>query len=107
MIDAIPQFEVEDLTGTTDHFNGTVGTSAVNIPSIAGGVITEILIENLPSNSANKKLLISFDGGTNFKTLGGPGTSFIWSPKGYLTQIKLKSNLASTDYEIVLNREAT
>lgn len=106
MTDITPQFEVEDLSGTTNHFNGTVGTSAVPIPASAGNTISEVLVENSFTNSSNKQLLVSFDGGTTFKNLGGPGASLVWSPKGRMTQIYIKGNSASVSYEIIINRES-
>ena len=105
MANIAPQFETEDISGNTLHDNGTVGATPVLVPSSPSGVITEILIENLPTNSATKKLLISFDGGTKYKTLGGPGTSYIWSPKGGLQQVYIKGNVSNVAYEAVINTE--
>lgn len=89
--------------GSTDHFNGTVGTSSVAIPASAGNVISEVLIRNPKSNSILKDLLVSFDGGTTFFTISR-NDYLVWGPRDNLTQIYIKGNLASTDYEIIMNR---
>lgn len=86
---------------TVDHFNGTVGTTAIQIPSSAGDDISEVLIHN--TTSANRDLLISFDGGTTFKTLT-PDANIIWNVKEGITQIHIKGSAAATSYEIVMNR---
>ena len=98
------QFEVRDTKGTTSHFNGTVGTSSTAVPSSPGSVISQAIVKQPASDSANKILSVSFDGGTNWYTLE-PGLSLTWPVKGALTQIHIKGNVASTGYEIILNRE--
>jgi|WetSurMetagenome_2_1015567.scaffolds.fasta_scaffold199831_2 hypothetical protein len=104
MADLIPQFETEDLQGTTTQYTGTVGTSAISIPTVAGTGIAECLIR-CPTQSPNtRRLSYSFDGGTTFSILS-PGEYIGWSLKGSPTQIKIKGNVASVDYEVILNRE--
>jgi hypothetical protein len=102
MPDEYPQFEGQDTEGSSDHFNGTVGTTATNVPSSAGNVISEFLVD-CPKDSPGN-LLVSLDGGTTFKTVNRGGV-WIWTPKGNMTQIKIKGTNANTDYEIVMNRE--
>jgi len=95
--------ETVNTDGSTDHYNGTVGTTAVDIPSSAGNIIQSILIDNT-NTASTKTLLVSFDGGTTYKTIG-VGATFSWTVKGNLRQVKIKGGAASTSYEILLNRE--
>lgn len=90
------------LTGSTVIDTGTVSTVYTDVPAVAGGSITSILLENPLSNDP-KQLLISFDGGTTAKTLEA-GSNFVWTPRGDLKQVKIKGSAAGTDYEIVINR---
>lgn len=103
MVDVVPGFETVDASGTTAHFNGTVTTSPANVPSSAGNVIAELLIHNT-STLPTVNLLVSFDGGTTFKTIKPDGV-LIWSPKGGLKQIRIKSSTGTASYEIIMNRE--
>lgn len=96
--------ETENLDGSTSHFNGTVGTTPINIPASAGGVIQSILIDNVNTDNT-KDLEVSFDGGTNYKTIGS-GSAFSYTIKGNLTQVSLRGAVADCDYEILLNRES-
>jgi hypothetical protein len=98
-------FETEDLQGSTTHFNGTVGTTAVQVPAVAGNIISEVLIHCPLQTPKTKKCLVSLDGsGTGFLTLE-QGTILGWATKGEIKQIDIKGNEAGVDYEIVLNRE--
>jgi len=93
--------ETQNTSGVTSHENGTVGTSAIDIPSSAGNVIQAILIDNTDNS---KDLLVSFDGGTNYKTIT-PESILSWLLKGNQTQVKLKASGATTSFEILLNLE--
>jgi len=95
--------ETVNTDGSTDHYNGTVGTTAIDLPGSAGTIIQSILIDNINSAS-NKSLFISFDGGTTFKTIT-VGSTFSWTVKGNLKQVKLKGSVAGCDYEALINRE--
>ncbi len=89
--------------GTTDHFNGSVGLTPVNVPTSAGNNITRILIANL-SEKKGEDLSVSFDGGTTTTTIFA-SEAFTWEPKG-LAQVELNSNVVTgVSYEIVVNRE--
>lgn len=101
-----PQFEQADVLGTTGHYNGSVGTTAVAIPSVAGNKITEVLVQSPQSNSSSKELYVSFDGGTTFFTLYRGGALF-WKIKGTVTQVYVKGNISTVDYEILMNRDNT
>lgn len=104
MADKLPQFEGQDVLGTTAHFNSTVGTTAVAVPSSPGNAISEVLVSCPQQTPNTKKLLVSFDGGTLFKTLE-IGEGLVWSLKGSPTQIHVKGNEANVSYEIIMNRE--
>ena len=104
MVDAAPQFETEDLLGTTSQYSGVVGVSPVTIPASAGTVIAEALVRCVSSNLITKSLSVSFDGGTTYLVLT-PGEFIGWSLKGGVTQLYIKGSVASVAYEIVLNRE--
>lgn len=93
----------KDTTGTTAHFNSTVGLASTPIPAVAGTVIASAYIENF-RNAANIDLLVSFDGGVTFKTIGRDESLYV-EPKGDITQIFIKGTNAVTKYEILLNRK--
>ena len=105
MADQTPEFESRDYLGSTDHFNGTVGTTPVSVPSVAGNIIQSVLISNT-NNAFSKTILVSFDAGTNFFTIPRRG-SLAAKVKGALTQIQIKGGAAGTDYEILMHREET
>jgi len=87
--------------GDTIQDNDTATTSPVDVPAVAGGVITDILIEN--TNSSAATLQVSLDGGTNYfdmdkkSTLDGPINADI-------TQIKIKASSGTCDYQYIINR---
>lgn len=95
-------FPLPNTGGSSAHYNGSVGTTSVSVPSTAGASITSFLIENT-HNSQN--LLFSLDGGSTFKTVL-PGDAYVVSPRGDLTQITLQGSAAGTTYEIIMNRKA-
>ena len=93
-----------DINGATSMYVSTVGTTAINIPSVAGNAISTCLVRCATDNTPiSKRLLYSFDGGTTFATLS-PGEYIGWSLKGSLTQISIKGSAASVSYEVILNR---
>lgn len=108
MTDSVPQFEVTDIEGTTIHFGGpSTVTTAINIPTVAGGVISEFLIMADPSNNpSSAKIEVSFDGGTSWYPLFNGGV-LTWTPKGRLTQLKLKASGVGLKYYGLINREPT
>ncbi len=91
--------------GATQAYAGTVGTTAVSIPSSAGNQINECLIR-CPSQTPNSvRLSYSFDAGTTFQVLA-PGEFIIWEPRNALTQLKIKGSVAGVSYEVLLNTES-
>lgn len=98
-------FEIQDLDGSTKAFNGTVGTSATAIPTVADKEIAEFWIENNINNSpATDRLLFSCDGGTTYTELA-IGESMSWTPKGRIRQLFIKGSTASVDYKLLVNFE--
>lgn len=104
MADSPPRHETADNQGSTTQNSGTVGTTPVNIPSVAGGPISEFLIQCPENQDVDNRLLVSIDA-VNFLTLY-PSGHWGWTPKGQsVTQLTVKGNQAGVDYEIVYNSE--
>lgn len=105
MANEAPRFEGADLQGGTLQASGTVGTTPVNVPAVAGGLISEFLIQCPEDQSDQYTLQVSLDGGSNYLTMY-PGGAWAWTPKGDIRQITLLGNdVAGVAYEVVLNRE--
>lgn len=103
--------EVIDLlggTGTSDletlQFAGSVGLSNVSLPVIASGELTQVILSCRVQSPSSRRLLFSLDGGVTFFTLS-PGSMVGWEPKD-ITQVIIKGNAASVDYDILINRKA-
>jgi len=92
----------DDLSGNSDHFTATVGTTPVSLPTVADKDISAVLINTQEISPSSKRLLVSFDGGTKFLTLKR-NTIIGWSPRGPLKQIVVKGSVASVEYDIVIN----
>ena len=91
--------------GATKQFIGSVGTTSTAVPAVAGDFIATALIR-CPQQTPNTRILFySFDNVVFTKL--SPGEFIIWPTKGNLTQIFIKGNVASVDYEVILNREPT
>jgi hypothetical protein len=99
-----PKRETRDNEGYTSHFNGVVGTTPISIPAspVADEIISEIMIK--AGNNSFKILFISFDNGASWFDLQTNG-ALGWTPKGNVTQVKIKGSDADTLYQILLNRE--
>ena len=109
MAHQIPDFETTDLQGKTLHYNGTVGLTAVPVPSVIVSKIANVLIRNPNSNGITEVLYFSFDGGANFVSLAR-GEFAGWSPRNTasnspITQIYVKGSTSAVDYEIVMDFE--
>jgi len=98
------QFEQKDIVGSTNHFNLTVGTTAVAIPTVGDKAIAEVLVR-CPTQTGSKTCLVSFEAAIGpFVTLT-EGEFIIWSLKGYLKQFWVKAAGAGTNVETVVNFE--
>jgi hypothetical protein len=107
MVDPAPQFETEDLLGSTAQYAGTVGTAPISVPTAPGPIIAYAFVRCATDNSPqSKRLSYSFDGGTTFAVLSA-GEYVGWPMRGSQTQIVLKGNSAGVAYEVLLNREPT
>jgi hypothetical protein len=102
--DTAPGFETQDLEGTTTHFNGSLTTSSVAVPSSATTTISELLFKCPYQTPTTRNCQISFDGGATFFTID-VGEFIAWSPKGKIKQVYVKSGTAGTTYIMVINRE--
>lgn len=104
MPDLLPEFDTSDRYGATDEFSGSVGTSSILVPSVAGNRIEELVIRCAVDQANNRRLEWSFDN-TNWKRLR-VGEWQAFDPRGDLTQIRIRaagSGVTSVDYEIIMN----
>jgi hypothetical protein len=98
-------FEIQDMDGQTIHYNGSVGTTPIAIPTSANKIIAEFFIENPIDNSpATETLSFSCDNGVTYTALK-VGESMIWTPKGRIRQLYIKGSTASVDYKMIVNYE--
>jgi hypothetical protein len=101
MSNAPAEFEIEDIAGAMIQQNGTVGLTAVPIPSSAGNNIAGIFIQCDPDQTPiTKRLYLSFDN-TNWITYK-PGDADLLPLRGNKTQVYVKGNVASVAYQIIL-----
>lgn len=98
-----PQFEQVDLTGSTKHYVGLVGTTAITL-SDSGKPIAEVLFNTQPITGNNVTLLYSFDGGVTYSSLKR-NTIVGWAPRGPITVIYIKGSAINTEYDVVINYE--
>lgn len=77
------------------HFNGTATTApaVVDFNNMSGS----LLIHNL---GTVENLLVSFDGGTTFKTI--PPETSLGIQKGSHEEVSVKTTSTTTDYEILV-----
>jgi hypothetical protein len=99
----LPGFETQDITGSTLNYSGTVGVSAINIPTSANKVISEVLFKCPYQTPLTIRCQISFDGTTYFDLM--PGEFIGWSTKGFMKQFKVKANQAGVSYQAIVNYE--
>lgn len=104
MPDLEPAQEIQDLVGSTVQYNANASTVHAAVPSSANKVISEFTIYSPQTNAKSDILYVSFDGGTIFKQITW-NSSFTWSVKGKLKQLRVKSNGVSVAYEITINYE--
>ncbi len=90
---SVPVNVTNSGSGVIEHHNGTANIAVATVTFSA--TIKHVQIENM--NSAND-LLVSFDGGTLFKTLQ-PGT--ILDVDGTMADLKIKASADGTSYEIL------
>ncbi len=96
-----PQAEDDSLAGVTQQFAGSVGLTEAPFPDPSVGVIRTVLIR-CPNQNNARRLLYSLNGGSVFHSLA-PGEFIGWSLRGSQSQILLKGNGATVDYELTVN----
>lgn len=89
--------------GSTSQYAGTVGTTPIQIPGVAGDPIATALIRCPNQSPSTRRLRYSFDGVT-YHALS-PGEFILWPMKGNIGQIYLQGSTAGVEYELTLNRE--
>lgn len=101
MADAISGFEQQDNDGSTELFNGTVGTGGITLPAVADKIIAEFVFI---SRTSNKDSLVSL--------VGAPGTwrvrndgAFGWTPKGGIKQLTIAAETGTIEYSLAINYE--
>lgn len=105
MPDSPPRFEIADNQGTTVQSSGTVGTTPISFPAVAGPPISEFLIQCVENQDVDHRLQVSLDGGSNWITLYPTG-HLAWTPKGQsVVQLTLKGSEPNVGYEILANLE--
>lgn len=105
MVNKRPEFEQIDVVGTTDEFTGSVGTSGVLVPPVAGNDIEEIGIRCAVDQEFNRRLEYSYDG-VNYKRLR-VGESRDDEPRGGIKQVRVRAagtGVTTVNYEIIMNR---
>ena len=91
---------------TTKMYSGTVTTTPINLPSVAGNNIIEAFVKNPSTNVGAAILLYSYDGGNTYHEL--TRTSWdSWDIKGDVAQIQIKAFAGTINYEVKLNIEAS
>jgi len=103
--DTPPGFETQDLYGTTTNYSGTVGASAIAIPTVAGNVISEALVRMPNQSPQSRRLQVSFTSNAGPWLTLSPGEFVAWSVKGSKKQFWIIANGAGISYEIVVNYE--
>jgi hypothetical protein len=97
--------ETQDLSGSTSHFSGTIGTTSTTIPAVANKVISEVFFKCDNQTPIAKQCLISFDAGVSWLSIG-IGEAIAWSVKGRIKQIRVKASTAGVTYQGLINYEA-
>jgi len=101
--------EVQDQRGNIpEHFNGSVTTagSPVTITPTSGKIVAAEVFNPNRGSSANgfdDNLLVSFDGGSTFRTVPRGGTLSIESV--YLDDFQIDANNNGTNYEVILTHD--
>lgn len=102
MVDLPPQQEIVDSKGSSIPYVGTVGITAISLPSSAGSRINSMFIRCPNQTPTTRRLSYSIDSGVTFLVLS-PGESIMWPLKGSIPQVDIKGNVANVSYEIILN----
>lgn len=94
--------EIRDTSGSTLGYCLTVTDTVQQVPTVDDKVISEVLISNLSESSFE----VSFDDGTTFFRVR-PDSTLIWSPKGNIKHMLLKTSIGVTNIvDALINFEA-
>ncbi len=102
-MDSVTQMEIVDNVGSTTSYVGTVGTTPIQIPGVAGSNINEMMVHCPTQNPSSVSLFFSFDGVAYHRL--AVGESIMWPVKGSKKQIYLKGSGANVEYEMILNTD--
>ena len=105
MADELPEFDVQNVPGSTQVLSGTTDATPGNttsIPAVAGNQIEMFELFNT-SESSGDVIQLSMDGGTTFYEIDET-TSLEWAPKS-ITQLVVKSTNPSVPWRAIINFE--
>jgi hypothetical protein len=92
------------VSGSTTLDSNSVGTVAVLIPAVAGDIILSFSARSATGNAAARRMEVSIDGGVNFWVLRA-GESVGGDIAGSITQIWIRAQASTLDYEVVVTTE--
>lgn len=104
MVDRPTQFEITDSLGSTKCYSGTVGTSPVAIPAVAGFDIAEVKVECIKQSPVTRVLSVSYDNQDTWEDLP-VGIVVSTLIRGGIKQVYLKGSSSGVQYKIVLQIE--
>jgi len=102
-MDLISQMEIVDNVGDTTSYVGTVGTTPIQIPGVAGSNINEMMVHCPTQTPVTALLYFSFDGVAYHQL--STGEALMWPVKGSKKQIYVKASVAGVAYEVILNTD--
>lgn len=106
MPDLLPEFEIRDQAGKSRQYAGTVGTTPILVPAVAGDKL-EIAIIRCPRQSpVTRSLLWSIDNVTYHQLSVGEFVGWEFRDNGAgapITQLYLKGSVANVSYEMLVN----
>ena len=94
------QREITDNDGTTTAITGTATTTPAGFPTTPGQGISQVLIKPL-----GNFFEASFDGGSTYLSIVR-NSVLTWDVKGEPTQIFVRTTSGTSDFEMLVNREA-
>ena len=101
-IRTVPASASED--GQTTLARGSVGTTAILVPAVAGDRIVSFSARSATDNNAARRMEVSIDGGANFWVLR-PGEDVGGDLAGNITQIWIRAQANTLIYEVAVTTE--
>ena len=99
-----PSVEIQDKSGTTELFAGSVGTSPLIIPTVADKFLDEVSIRCAVDQPRIRRLEFSYDG-TVWHRLR-VGESREEEPRGDIKQLRIRAagfGVTTVKYEVAIN----